>query len=84
MQSLEPANAMLRFLTDYIGKNEFHELEIPLSETTRLVLVKDDEMMDRFFLKVFAGVLFVEYTLAGLTGASLMKALWPALAEAQS
>ncbi len=84
MQSLDPATAMLRFISDYIGKEEFHELEIPLSESTRLLLVKDPEVMDRFFLKVFTDSLFVEYTFAGLTGASFMKALLPALKEARS
>ncbi|PHS11014.1 MAG: hypothetical protein COA78_10680 [Blastopirellula sp.] len=84
MQSLDPAIAILRFIEDYIGKEEFHELEIPLSETTRLLLVKDSEFMDRFFLKMFADSLFVKYTFAGLNGASFMKALQQALAESRS
>src|SRR5689334_18365031 len=84
MLSLEPAESILKFLSGHIGKNEFHELAIPLAESTRLTLVKDPEFIDRFFLKLQTDSVFVEYTLGGLAGASLMKALLPALREAES
>jgi hypothetical protein len=83
LRNLEPAEAILRFLSDHIGKNEFHELSIRLSESTQLVLVKDPEFIDRFFLKILADSIFIDYTLGGLSGASLMKALQPALQEAR-
>jgi hypothetical protein len=83
MPSLDPAESILIFLSTHIGKNEFHELQITLSESTCFTLVKDLEIIDRFFLKLRTDSVFLEYTLAGMAGASLMKALLPALREAK-
>ena len=48
-----------------------------------LVVAKDTEFNDRFFLKLFADGVFVEQTLGGMSATSFMKALLPALKEAR-
>ena len=82
LESLKQATTILRFISDQIGSNGFQELEIALKGGVNLLIAKDDEENDRFFMKFFTADVFIAQTFGGLSGASLMKALLAAIQDA--
>lgn len=83
MESLEQIQSLFHFISDHIGTDGYYQNEVIVSLHTKLVIAKDDEFNDRFFLKIVSNGLFIEQTLGGFAAASLMKALLPALQEAR-
>ena len=83
-ESLRAIASVLQFMSDHIGIDGFYELEVSMKEGVTLTIVKDEEFNDRFFLKLFGDGFFVQQTLGGLSAASFIKALQPALSEART
>jgi len=82
-ESLDQVGSVLRFISDAMGRDGRDTLVVDLLGGSELTVTKDPEENDRIYLTVRAPGLFFEQTLGGLSGASFLKALMPALKEAR-
>lgn len=83
LESLGQVADILNFVSDAMGRDGHAALSLDLVGGGVLTVSKDCEENDRLYLKIHAPGLSFEQALGGLSGASFLKALLPALKEAQ-
>jgi hypothetical protein len=71
----EVARSFLAFMRDHFGRDGFAELRLASFEAANVVIVKDSEFSDRYWLRIRATRGIAEVTIAGDNAISLLNAL---------